>query len=41
MLTRSPDPDYGDGLRYLLEVERQQGTVAVIQLARTQTRIPD
>jgi hypothetical protein len=40
-LTRSPDPDYGGGLRYLLELERRQGAAAVIQFARTQTRITE
>jgi len=40
MLARSPDPDYGDGLRYLLELERTQGAAAVLQLARKETRIP-
>ncbi|MBM3465619.1 MAG: hypothetical protein FJX76_26310 [Armatimonadetes bacterium] len=40
-LRRSPDPDYGGGLRYLLDLEQRRGAAAVVEFARTQTRIPD
>jgi hypothetical protein len=38
-LTRSSDPDYGGGLRYLLEVEQKKGTAGVLEIARTKTSI--
>lgn len=39
-LASSPDPDYGEGLRLFLEVERRSGVSGVIQAART-ARKPD
>jgi hypothetical protein len=39
-LTRDSDPDYGGGLRFLLDLEKRQGTPAVMEYAKTQTKIP-
>ena len=38
-LRRDADPDYGGGLRALLEIEERQGTPAVIEVARRKTAI--
>jgi hypothetical protein len=37
-LRRSADPDYGGGLRFLLELERSQGFHAVVEYATTKER---
>lgn len=39
-LTTVRDPDYGDSLRQLLEIEKRQGKAAVIKLGRTGARLP-
>ncbi|HEY3997604.1 MAG TPA: basic secretory protein-like protein [Candidatus Xenobia bacterium] len=39
-IQEDPDPDYGGGLRYLLDLEKKQGIPAVVQFARTQRDIP-
>ena len=38
-LLRDPDPDYGGGLRFLVNLEAAQGAAAVIEYARTRSRI--
>lgn len=40
-LTRDRDPDYGGGLRFLLQLEKEKGAPAVMEFARTQTRITE
>lgn len=40
-LARSPDPDYGGGLRLFLELERRGGTPAVMKAARTARKPAD
>ena len=39
-LMNDRDPDYGGGLRFLAHLERREGAAAVIQYAKTETRIP-
>jgi len=38
-LRSEPDPDYGGGLRALLEIEERQGPAAVIEVARKKTSL--
>ncbi|MHB2018791.1 MAG: basic secretory protein-like protein [Candidatus Xenobia bacterium] len=40
LLLHDRDPDYGGGLRFLVNLEQNQGAAAVIQYAKTETRIP-
>lgn len=39
-LTTVRDPDYGDSLRKLLEIEKRQGKAAVIKLGRQGAKLP-